>query len=56
MKNELLIGGITLVSALSSHAAAIAFTEMDAREGNVSVGTLGAITEPADQAAITALT
>ena len=56
INNTVLIGGITLVSALSSQAAVIAFTDMDAREGTVSAGTLGAITEPADQAEITSLT
>lgn len=63
MKNKILLlksflcaAGIVLLMSGDAHAdLVINFSDMDAREGTVDVGTLGAITEPADQAAITSL-
>ncbi|WPJ95682.1 hypothetical protein SH580_19880 [Coraliomargarita algicola] len=55
MKSILLITGAALASTVSSQAATIVFTGANAFEAAVDVGTLGIITEPAQDATVTSL-
>lgn len=55
MKKQLFLAGALLGTTLSSHAVEINFTGANAFEAAVDVGTLGTITEPADNSFVTSL-
>jgi hypothetical protein len=55
MKSKLILTGSLLVSALTSHALELVFTDANAFEATVDVGTLGSIIEPADGSTLTTL-
>ncbi len=55
MKKQLILAGAIVAASLSSQAVEIKFTGANAFEAAVDVGTLGAITEPAQDSTITSL-